>query len=254
MHKPEDFIHMPIPASMFTAVCAVLAGVSPNALTSSARTPAVGVGTADARLVTKSSSAQLGTPVESPASVENGSTATTDASPSDDGEIDADGWPWSADMHASTKGKTKDGLWRMKVGVTRPDPKPGFPVSDGVTSTTSDGAASAAPDTVTTGDAGPVTDTADDDEFAAFRAAADKASDTDTAAAASVPARKWTDSDLGSLCNQAATKLGDPAPIKAIIADFMPEGVVAHSRNIPDERREEFAQAVEAKAGIAFAG
>ena len=41
-----------------------------------------------------------------------------------DGDIDAQGWPWSADLHASTKAKTKDGLWRMKVGVTRPAPKP----------------------------------------------------------------------------------------------------------------------------------
>ena len=42
----------------------------------------------------------------------------------DDGDVDAQGWPWSADLHASTKAKTKDGLWRMKVGVTRPAPKP----------------------------------------------------------------------------------------------------------------------------------
>lgn len=43
-------------------------------------------------------------------------------------ELDADGWPWSADLHAVTKTKTKDGRWRMKVGVKRPDPKPGFPL------------------------------------------------------------------------------------------------------------------------------
>lgn len=42
-------------------------------------------------------------------------------------EVDAEGWPWSADMHSATKTKTKAGLWRMKVGVSRPDPKPGFP-------------------------------------------------------------------------------------------------------------------------------
>jgi hypothetical protein len=24
---------------------------------------------------------------------------------------------------------SKEGLWRMKVGVTRPDPKPGFPAA-----------------------------------------------------------------------------------------------------------------------------
>jgi len=241
MNRPEDFIHMPIPASMFTAVCALLGGTSPAAIVSPPSTPYP-----KTNIVTMP-------PVTDP---EQGMSPEqeTAVDVTDDGEVDAHGWPWSAELHASTKGQTKEGLWRMKPGATRPDPKPGFPVSDGATSTTSDGTASPAPDTVTTGDAGPATDTADDDEFAAFRAAADKAGDTDTAAAASVPARKWTDADLGSLCNQAATKLGDPAPIKAIIATFMPEGVVAHSRNIPDERREEFAKAVEAKAGITFAG
>lgn len=44
-------------------------------------------------------------------------------------EVDADGWPWSADLHASTKAKTKAGLWRMKVGASRPAPKEGFPKS-----------------------------------------------------------------------------------------------------------------------------
>jgi len=34
----------------------------------------------------------------------------------------------------------------------------------------------------------------------------------------------------------------------------VPTGEVAHSRNIPDEKRAEFAAAVEAKAGIEFAG
>lgn len=43
-------------------------------------------------------------------------------------EIDTDGWPWSPDLHSTTKGKTKDGLWRMKVGVKRPASKPGFPL------------------------------------------------------------------------------------------------------------------------------
>ena len=42
-------------------------------------------------------------------------------------DLDAHGWPWSAELHAATQTKTKDGLWRMKVGVSRPDPKPGFP-------------------------------------------------------------------------------------------------------------------------------
>lgn len=45
-------------------------------------------------------------------------------------EIDADGHPWSAEIHAASKSKTKAGLWRMKVGATRPAPLPGFPKGD----------------------------------------------------------------------------------------------------------------------------
>lgn len=43
-------------------------------------------------------------------------------------ELDADGHPWSADLHSATKIKTNAGLWRMKIGVKRPDPKPGYPL------------------------------------------------------------------------------------------------------------------------------
>lgn len=39
------------------------------------------------------------------------------------GDVDAAGWPWSADLHSATKTKTQAGLWRMKVGVVRPGPK-----------------------------------------------------------------------------------------------------------------------------------
>lgn len=45
------------------------------------------------------------------------------------GVLDADGWPFDPAMHAATQSKTKAGLWRMKVGVNRPAPKPGFPVA-----------------------------------------------------------------------------------------------------------------------------
>jgi len=172
-----------------------------------------------------------------------------------DGEVDTGGWLWSADLHASTKGKTKDGYWRMKVGVTRPADKPGFPVSGA--------AAAASPEpsqSESAGDAGTATASAaapsseEDDEFAAFREAAAKSDATDAAAAAAVPARKWTDADLGALCNQAAVKLGDPTPIKSLIAEYVVEGEVAHSRNIAEDKRAAFAAAVEAKAGISFAG
>lgn len=204
---------------------------------------------APAKLVTSPASDGAATSTqESPVSDGSGPSAQTDASPSDDGTVDAHGWPWSADLHASTKGMTKDGLWRMKVGVSRPDPKPGFPIGD--TGTASTGEESSAAASAPAETASPV----EDDEFAAFREAAAKADANDAAAKANVPARKWTDADLGALCNQAALKMGDPQPVKDIIATFVPTGEVAHSRNIPDEKRAEFAAAVEAKAGIEFAG
>jgi len=169
-------------------------------------------------------------------------------------EVDAHGHPWSELLHATTKGTTKDGLWRMKPGVTRPAAMPGFPIEE-ATSTTTSGtetqpAASVATEAVPT----PATSTDEDDEFAAFRAADAATAAVEEEAVASIPARKWTDADLGKLCNQAAQKLGDPTPVKEIIVQFTPEGEVAHSRNIPEDNREDFAKAVEAKAGIEFAG
>lgn len=70
--------------------------------------------------------AQESLPVSETGSGSDGSapSAGETASENTDGEVDAGGWSWSADLHASTKAKTKDGLWRMKVGVTRPAPKP----------------------------------------------------------------------------------------------------------------------------------
>ena len=158
-----------------------------------------------------------------------------------DDTVDAEGWPWNAEMHASTKGTTKAGLWRMKVGVSRPDPKPGFSKVDAA----ADAAKPAAGGTVSTA---PAAD--EDDEFAAFRTAA-AASEK---APASVPARTWSDADLSALCNQAAGKLGDPTPIRELITEYLPEGAVQHSRNIAADQREPFAKALEAKAGIEFAG
>lgn len=195
-------------------------------------------------------------PTEITNATETLASETLPAASDDTVEIDAHGHPWSPDLHASTKGKTKDGLWRMKVGVSRPDPKPGFPREEAI-GTNMNGAASSSTHSASASaatEAAPV-QTEEDDEFAAFRAAAAQSDAADAAAQASVvPARKWTDADLGALCNQAAVKLGDPMPIKAIIADFVPAGEVAHSRNIPEAKREDFAKAVEAKAGIEFAG
>jgi len=181
----------------------------------------------------------------------------------DDAVLDAHGWPWSAELHASTKGTTKDGLWRMKVGVTRPAPKPGFPVTTEtpfVTSTPSpatlaaDIAMEAVGSSLIEEPASADVSQDEDDEFAAFRAAAAKADANDEAAKANVPARSYSDADLGMLCNQAAVKMGDPLPIKDMIAVHVPEGEVVHSRNIPADQRAAFVAAVEAKAGIEFAG
>ena len=249
----QNFIMMPIAAERFVDVCALLGGA---AIAVAQSAPSGQGNVAASQDTAKSSATEETRGPASPASGGIGETATTGASPSD-GEIDAHGHPWSAKLHASTKGKTKDGLWRMKVGVSRPDPLPGFPVDNGAgtgtssetptPSATSQDATAAAPAPAPTAEA--------DDEFAAFREAAAASNAADAAAAASAPtARSWSDADLGALCNQAAVKLGDPSPIKEIIAQYVPTGEVAHSRNIPADKREAFAKAVEEKAGIEFAG
>lgn len=194
------------------------------------------------------------TPIVEPANIE------PETPVSDPNEIDAHGWPWSPDLHASTKGTTKDGLWRMKVGVTRPDPKPGFPKTTETPSSTSttspaspvaDGATAPAGSSPTAEPASAAASPDEEDEFAAFRAAAAK---VENPAPVAAPARNYTDADLAKLCNDAAVKLGDPAPVKEVIGQFMPDGVVAHSRNVPAEQRAAFVKAVEEKAGIEFAG
>lgn len=247
----ENFIMMPVPASAFRSVCALLGGSTQT------RAPQRDLGNATANLSPPTTSPADEKPLD-PA--QSGALASGNSAPAnaDTGEIDAAGHPWSEALHASTKGKTKDGLWRMKVGVSRPVPVPGFPKdaasSAGATGTQSNGTGSQAGGSATGPNAGPVTPDQDADEFAAFRAAADKASATDANAAASVPARKWSDSDLSALCNQAATKLNDPTPVREVIAKFVPEGQVQHSRCIPEASREAFAKAIEEKAGITFAG
>lgn len=43
--------------------------------------------------------------------------------PSDEAaDVDADGHPYDPALHAATRSKTSAGLWRMKVGVKRPEP------------------------------------------------------------------------------------------------------------------------------------
>ena len=43
--------------------------------------------------------------------------------PGDAADVDAAGWEFDPALHASTKTKTSAGLWRMKVGVSRPAAK-----------------------------------------------------------------------------------------------------------------------------------
>lgn len=258
---PQDFLMMPIPSRSYTAVCALLSGAviiaNPNFGQGAPQGNAGNSGP-----VPQDTGDQSGQSDNSAVGEQSSTstTATTDASPSDavSGEVDAHGHPWSADLHASTKGKTKDGLWRMKVGVSRPDPLPGFPKAeasaDTGTSSATDTTSATSQGATEQGAAPTATAEAEDDEFAAFRAAAASSEATDAAAAASVPARTWADADLGALCNQAAVKLGDPTPVKEIISRYVPDGEVKHSRNIPTDKREDFAKEVEAKAGIEFAG
>lgn len=248
----KSFLHIPVDADderQLRGVFAVLA--SPAAL--AAALAALEGGSGNRRIgqdiaepaspVTSKSSATVETQASgAPASDGTGAIATNDASPSDSSEVDAHGWPWSADMHASTKGQTNDGLWRMKVGVKRPDPKPGFPKPDGTG--TSENTAPAAS---TEAASAPVTDV-EEDEFAAFTKASQEVASTDA------PARSWADADLSALCAQAATKLGDADPVRAIIASYVPEGETPHSRNVPADQREAFAAEIEAKAGITYAG
>jgi hypothetical protein len=251
-----DMIMMPVPISRYTEVCALLGGVALAGLA----TEQHGGGAASAGGTTQTEKPSP-TAADQTGAGEPSSAGAGASQGANDGEIDAHGHPWSAELHASTKGKTKDGLWRMKVGVSRPDPLPGFPVDNGGQSAAT-GTSPATPTPSATsqtatdqGSGQPaISGAEEEDEFAAFREAAAASNAADDAAKASVPERQYSDADLGALCNQAAVKLGDPSPIKEIIAAFTPEGQVAHSRNIPAERRAEFVKAVEDKAGIQFAG
>lgn len=234
-HDSEAMVHLLIPMSMYGAVCALLGGASSAAVAVGTTSPAKAL--ADKQPV---------------AAVEEKAAPVADVGESEVGNVlDADGHPWSAALHASTKATTGAGLWRMKPGASRPAPMPGFPKETGGTGTgtgTSVPATGASDgNTAAPASAGPATGD-DDDEFAAFAAAAGNS----TATAA--PARKWTIEDLSKLTNQAAVKLGDPAPVKAIIAEHVPAGEVPHSRNIPEANRAAFAAAIEAKAGITFEG
>lgn len=229
-----EFVNMPIPVEKFTAVCALLGGVSLSNIVDfhTQKVPE-----------TYSATYVVAPEVISEATaIEQTLLATTE---SEDIETDANGVPFDTALHTGTK--KKDGTWRMKKGAETPSS----------TSTASPANGTAAGVTEPAGSS-PIEEPAsavasqEEDEFAAFREAAAKVDAAATPVV--VPEREWTDADLGALCNQAAVKLGDPSPVKEQIAKFVPEGEVAHSRNVPADKRAEFAKAIEAAAGIEFAG
>ena len=152
--------------------------------------------------------------------VQNVDTGATDG-------LDSAGEAWDEAIHSPNRTTTKDGRWRLKKGAVRPEP----------TEAASEPAA-----------------TDEEDEFAAFANAMKTEEPVAEAEPVEVPARTWTDADLSKLCNMAAQKLGGGDPVKKIIATYTPEGEVPHSRNVPLESREDFAQAIEATAGIEYAG
>jgi hypothetical protein len=236
-----EFVNMPIPVEKFQAVCALLAGTAPAAIAS---TPSAIV----SKLVRQSEAEKV-----------EEITQEVIAETVQGIAVDSKGIPFDPSIHTGTK--NKDGTWRVKKGMAdkaaelepiktlseTSTPSPAIPVADGATeqdgSTQTEEPVSAAalPDD-------------EEDEFAAFTAAAAKVDAIEEAAVASIPERVWTDADLGALCNQAAIKLNDPVPVKALIAEFVPAGEVAHSRNVPADKRAAFVAAVEAKTGIEFAG
>jgi hypothetical protein len=166
--------------------------------------------------------------------------------------VDAHGHAWDASLHASTGSKTKEGLWRMNKGVTRPAPLEGYPKEDiGTTEQVQEDSPqenSATEPTVTETESVPEV-TTEEDEFAAFTAAAQE---VEAPSEVKIPERVWTDADLGVLCNKAAVKMGNPSQIKEVIAKYIPEGVVSHSRNIAETDRAAFAAEIEELAGVKF--
>ena len=238
MYDKDNLISVSItlPAALLPSVYALLAGTASVAIAAAGKpTPAP----ANVAEVTPSApSPSVGTAGTESTPVAAVSSEIPESDPND---VDAGGWPWSADMHASTRAKTGAGLWRMKPGVSRPDNKPGF---------TGTANAPAASPTATPAEASPTATApvADDDEFAAFRAAAE------ATPAAAPAARSWTDADLSKLCNQAAVSKGSPEPVKKIMAKYIPDGEVPHSRSIPTDQREAFASEIETSLGIKYEG
>ena len=189
--------------------------------------------------------------------VQNVDTGATDG-------LDSAGEAWDEAIHSPNRTTTKDGRWRLKKGAVRPENGEAAGSKSASSDTASDGGESGASTdgTITSSTTTATTSTApnaaspsdEEDEFAAFANAMKTEEPVVEAEPVEVPARTWTDADLSKLCNMAAQKLGGGDPVKKIIATYTPEGEVPHSRNVPLESREDFAQAIEATAGIEYAG
>lgn len=221
----------------------------------------VPMASADASQDTAQSSAGTDTP-EKTVQAGTGETVTSTASPSD-AELDAHGHPWSADLHASTKGKTKEGLWRMGKGQERPAPVEGYPKGGASPEPALDPDGNPPsnevpqPLQVFDADAGTFTEATEKeaDEFAAFTAAAKVDDNLNMNSEVVVQGRVWSDADLSRLANQAATRLnGNIGPLKGAISRYVPAGMTDHSRNVPVEDREMLAQEIEKLADFTFAG
>lgn len=216
-----------VPAGELKGLYAYLGGVSVAAIAVGAASPAPVQGNVSS----------------TPSGSSSGPTQTVgSASPADNGERDAAGVLWDENKHASTKTKVGSGLWRMKVGVKRPDGEGEEAIPGNGTGTNAATPSSTAAAPTAQAASGAVTGE-EDDEFAAFRAAATPPA-----------ARTWADGDLSKLCNQAAVKAGTPEKVKEIIAKYVPEGQQQHSRVIPVELRENFAKEIEAAFGIVYEG
>lgn len=215
MH-PEEIIHVPVPREALTAVYRVLTGDYAVVHVSEYHRPSANpdvVTTQTSQVTITEASAEL---------------------PTEGEERDSAGWPWRADLHAGSKGKTKDGLWRMKTGVERPAPLTGAEphIEEAVEAPEPEVEEVEEPQTLP--------DLGDEDEAWAQAAA-------EAAAPVEVPTREWADQDLASACSAAVTAMGGEAKvpvIKALVADYVSAGDVPHSRNIPSDDRQKFIDAL----------
>lgn len=97
--------------------------------TKTAVAPANSTTTAEAAAKTTAPKSQIQVdPAVAAQSGVGGEGASSPAAAAKAEELDTDGHPFDPALHAATKSKTKDGKWRMKVGVKRPAPAPGYPL------------------------------------------------------------------------------------------------------------------------------